>query len=89
MDYKTKRENDVYSAFKEVRYSSTVLMEFQEAMRELRYNIDGSMSGGKEFAEALKFIVHDQIEVSETKTTIKAFEAIIKAIDVRIADMAK
>ena len=89
MDYDTKRKNDVYSAFKEVRHSSTVLLEFQEAMRELRYNIDGKIPGGKEFAEALKFAVHDQIELLESKTTIKAFEAIIKVIDVRIDDMAK
>jgi len=89
MDYRTKRKNDVYSAFKDVKYFSTALLEFQEAVREIRYTVDGKISGGKEFAEALKFVVHDQIEASESKTTIKAFEALIKVIDVRIADMTK
>ena len=88
MDYKTKRENDLYSAYKDVRYTSTLLRDIQKAMDEIRYTIDGSMTQ-REFAEAVKFVVHDQIEASNLKTTVTAFEAIIEAIDARIAEMAK
>ena len=89
MDYETKRENEIYSAFKDVRYTSTLLRDLQLAMDEIRYTIDGSMSGGKEFAEAVKFVVHDQIVASDLITTVKAFEGIIEAIDLRIEQMAK
>ena len=88
MDYRTKRENDVYSEFKNVNYISIMLKEFDKAICDLRYTLDGRMTR-LEFAEALKFIVHDHIEGSESKTTIKALEAIIKAIEVRMSDLAK
>jgi hypothetical protein len=88
MDYKTKRENESYSQFKNVNYTSIMLKEFDKAMTDLRYTLDGRMTR-LEFAEALKFIVHDHIEGSESKTTIKALEAIIEAIEVRMSDLAK
>ena len=88
MDYETKRENATYSAFKKVNYTSTMLREFDSTMTDLRYTLDDRMNR-LEFAEALKFIVHDHIERSESKTTIKALEAIIEAIEVRMSDLAK
>ena len=88
MDYRTKRENDVYSEFKNVNYTSIMLNKFDKAMTELRYILDSKMSR-LEIAQALIFIVHDHIEGSESKTTIKALEAIIKAIEVRMSDLAK
>jgi len=88
MDYETKRENATYSAFKKVNYNSVMLKEFEGAIVDLRYTLDSRMNR-LEFAEAMKFIVHDQIEASDSKTTIKALEAIIKAIEVRMSDLAK
>ena len=88
MDYRTKRENESYSQFKNVNYTSIMLKEFDKAMTDLRYTLDGRMTR-LEFAEAMKFIVHDHIEGSESKTTIKALEAIIEAIEVRMSDLAK
>ena len=88
MDYRTKRENESYSQFKNMNYTSILLKEFDKAMIDLRYTLDGRMTR-LEFAEALKFIVHDHIEGSESKTTIKALEAIIEAIEVRMSDLAK
>mgnify|MGYP003136565998 CR=1 FL=1 len=88
MDRRKKRENEVYARFKDVNYTSTILKEFDRTMTDLRYTLDDRMSR-LEFAEALKFIVDDHIEMSESKTTIKALEAIIKAIEVRMSDMAK
>ena len=88
MDYKTKRENATYSEFKCVNYTSVMLKEFEGAITDLRYTLDSRMNR-LEFAEALKFIVHDHIEASESRTTIKALEAIIEAIEVRMSDLAK
>ena len=88
MDRKTKRENESYSQFKNMNYTSILRKEFDKAMIDLRYTLDGRMTR-LEFAEALKFIVHDHIEGSESKTTIKALEAIIEAIEVRMSDLAK
>ena len=88
MDRKTKRENDVYSEFKNVNYLSVMLKEFDNNVCNLRYTLDGKMSK-REIAEAYKFIVHDHIEASDSKTTIKALEAIIEVIEVRMSDLAK
>ena len=88
MDYRTKRENESYSQFKNVNYTSIMLKEFDKAMTDLRYTLDGRMSRF-EIAQAYKFIVHDHIKASESKTTIKALEAIIEAIEVRMSDLAK
>tara|TARA_R100001163_G_C4966794_1_gene128353 strand:- start:112 stop:378 length:267 start_codon:yes stop_codon:yes gene_type:complete len=88
MDYETKRENATYSAFKNVNYNSVMLKEFDRAICDLRYSLDSRMNR-LEFAEALKFIVHDHIEASDSKTTVKALEAIIEVIEVRMSDLAK
>ena len=88
MDRLKKRENETYARFKDVNYTSTMLKEFDSTMTDLRYTLDDRMNR-RELAEALKFIVHDHIEMSESKTTIKALEAIIKAIEVRMSDLAK
>ena len=88
MDRQTKRKNDVYSEFKNVNYTSILLKEFDKAICDLRYTLDGRMSR-LEIAQAYKFIVHDHFEGSESRTTIKALEAIIEAIEVRMSDLAK
>ena len=88
MDYRTKRENDVYSEFKNVNYTSIMLNKFDKAMTELRYILDSKMSR-LEIAQAYKFIVHDHIEASDSKTTAKALEAVIEVIEVRMSDLAK
>ena len=88
MDRQTKRKNDVYSEFKNVNYTSILLKEFDKAICDLRYTLDGRMSR-LEIAQAYKFIVHDHIEGSESRTTIKALEAIIEAIEGRMSDLAK
>lgn len=88
MDYRTKRENAAYSEFKDVSYTSIRLKEFSEAVIELRYALDDGIPK-LEYAEALKFILDDNIQMTKSKTTIKALEAIIEAIEVRMSDLAK